>query len=78
MRRLAFLAFLPALALAGDLDLGPKNWRSFEKKIAPAAEELAWQKIAWKSSFYAALEQAQASDQPLLLWAMNGHPLGCT
>jgi hypothetical protein len=75
---LALLAFLPAAALAGDLDLTPKNWRDWKKKIVPAQEELAWQKIAWRASFYAALEEGQKEEKPLLLWAMNGHPLGCT
>ena len=26
----------------------------------------------------AAVFQAHAQDMPILLWAMNGHPLGCT
>jgi len=79
VKRVALLAALPlALAMAGDLELTPGNWRSFREKIVPAKNELAWQTIAWKTSFYAALEQAQSSEQPVLLWAMDGHPLGCT
>jgi hypothetical protein len=24
------------------------------------------------------VKEAQEKDRPILLWAMNGHPLGCT
>ena len=29
-------------------------------------------------SFYIAINEAGKTDRPVLLWAMNGHPLGCT
>ena len=46
--------------------------------ILPKAEELCWQKIHWRPSFWAAVVEAQETEKPILLWAMNGHPLGCT
>jgi len=51
------------------------EWRTL---IEPAPAELAWTEIPWRTSFWSALSEAQASERPLLLWAMNGHPLGCT
>jgi hypothetical protein len=50
-------------------------WRDF---IAPKAEELSWESIPWRATLWGALREAQEQDLPVLLWAMNGHPLGCT
>jgi hypothetical protein len=50
-------------------------WREF---LEPKPEELAFEAIEWRSEFLAAALEAQASRKPILLWAMNGHPLGCT
>lgn len=41
-------------------------------------DEGAWRRIPWRASFWAATLEADAKKKPILLWAMNGHPLGCT
>ena len=46
--------------------------------LEPAPEERAWLEIPWHVSFHSGLEAADRDDRPLLLWLMNGHPLGCT
>lgn len=46
--------------------------------VVPKDEELAWQRIAWHGTLAAGVAQAHATDRPILLWAMNGHPLACT
>ncbi|MCC6405867.1 MAG: hypothetical protein IT453_01785 [Planctomycetes bacterium] len=51
------------------------EWRA---RIAPAENEREWSSIGWRASFWAAVEEANAAEKPILLWAMNGHPLGCT
>ena len=50
-------------------------WRDH---IVPTATEWRWQEIDWRPTFGAGLQEAAATDRPLLLWLMNGHPLGCT
>ena len=50
-------------------------WREF---IKPTSQELAWTKIPWRSTFYDGLIDSDHEQKPLLLWVMNGHPLGCT
>jgi len=50
-------------------------WKDF---IKPTKEELAWAQIPWHSTFYDGLIESDRSQKPLLLWVMNGHPLGCT
>ena len=55
-----------------------RPWREWAEFILPAAEDLRWQEIPWRNSFYSAVCEAQRLDRPILLWAMNGHPLACT
>ena len=54
---------------------GFESWHAF---IRPAADELRWREIPWRASFWRAVVEAQESRRPVLLWAMNGHPMGCT
>ena len=68
---LAVLALAPAQELRGH---SLEEWRAL---IEPAPEELAWADIPWRASFWSAVVEARASERPVLLWAMNGHPLGC-
>ena len=46
--------------------------------IVPRADEMAWRAIPWLGTLAEAVVQAHAQDKPILLWAMNGHPLACT
>ena len=61
---------LPALELA-DLDA----WRAW---IRPGSGEAAFEQIDWIADFAGGLRAAAEAQKPLLFWAMNGHPLGCT
>ena len=51
-----------------------QHWRH----VVPTADELAWRAIPWLGTLAEAVVQAHAQDKPILLWAMNGHPLACT
>ena len=61
---------LPALR---DADLA--RWSTW---IQPARAELAFEEIPWIAGFAEGLRTAERAGRPLLFWAMNGHPLGCT
>jgi hypothetical protein len=50
-------------------------WRDH---LRPCDAERAWERIGWHASFADGLRAANAERKPLLLWIMNGHPLGCT
>lgn len=50
-------------------------WRNY---IKASDTELQWQKLPWKMSFHEGLKEGVKLNKPILLWAMNGHPLGCT
>jgi hypothetical protein len=44
----------------------------------PPATERAWCDVGWRPTLWEAVVEANGSDRPILLWAMNGHPLACT
>ena len=46
--------------------------------IRPSAAEEGWRDVGWRASFGDAVLEAKAAGKPVFLWAMNGHPLGCT
>jgi hypothetical protein len=50
------------------------QWRDF---IRPAREETQWKEIPWRTAFWDGVTEGQAKDKPILVWAMNGHPLAC-
>jgi hypothetical protein len=52
-----------------------ERWRDY---VRPQAKEECYLEIPWRESFYIAINEARKTDRPILLWAMNGHPLGCT
>jgi hypothetical protein len=84
----AVAGLLPASPLAGQAPGGPpararvelndRNYAEWRKHILPDTGELAWQQIPWATTFKDGIVAADAAGKPLLLWTMNGHPLGCT
>ena len=46
--------------------------------VKPAAGEDRWAGIPWRTSLWQAREEAARAGKPILLWEMDGHPLGCT
>ena len=43
-----------------------------------ASPEAPWRTIPWKISLLEAQQEAAQSGKPIFIWAMDGHPLGCT
>jgi hypothetical protein len=46
--------------------------------VRPTKEETAWRDLGWHPTLWGAVVAAHRAKKPILLWAMNGHPLGCT
>ena len=59
-------------------DLQEETFNTWYRSILPKQSELAWRTIGWRGTLGEAWLEAQQKDMPILLWAMNGHPLGCT
>ena len=70
---LAAASTVPAAPTLAGADLA--HWSQL---LEPAAEDTAWLDIPWHASFHDGLQAAAQAERPLLLWLMNGHPLGCT
>lgn len=52
--------------------------QSVRKDVLPGPDEVRWEQVPWQPSFADGVRTAMTEKKPLLLWAMNGHPLGCT
>ena len=52
-----------------------ERWRDY---IRPQVKEESYLEIPWRESLYIAINEAKETERPILLWAMDGHPLGCT
>ncbi len=56
------------------------SWETYGKvrdHVVPAKDELKWLDIGWRPTLWDAMVEAQKDDKPILIWAMNGHPLAC-
>lgn len=67
-----------AVVLAQQPDLTDKTLDRYRALIAPTPEELKFRDVPWRNTLWDAVKDAQKQDKPIVLWAMNGHPLTCT
>jgi hypothetical protein len=56
----------------------PAEFKQLHSIIKPKSVEEKWVRIPWRTSLWEAREQAARDGKPILLWEMDGHPLGCT
>jgi len=55
-----------------------ESFAAWARHLEADPAESRWRQIPWHASFAEGLASASESRKPLLFWAMNGHPLGCT
>ncbi len=55
----------------------PDQFAKVKALIQPERGEDQWAEIPWLASLWQARERAAAEGKPILLWEMDGHPLGC-
>ncbi len=55
----------------------PERIAALQKVIRPCEDEDAFDKIAWLTTIHDARVKAAKEGKPILLWEMDGHPLGC-
>jgi hypothetical protein len=46
--------------------------------VLPDAAESTWESIPWRASLWEGRVAAAREGKPILLWEMDGNPLGCT
>ena len=77
--RMRYTVIPGAIAAQGQVPvLDDKSFEWWRDYVCPQPHEEVYLEIPWRESFYVAINEARKSDRPILLWAMNGHPLGCT
>lgn len=64
------------LDAAGRID--PAKFREWRDLISPAPAETQWRSVPWLVSLWEARRKAAEEGKPILLWEMDGNPLGCT
>jgi hypothetical protein len=69
---LALPAAEPAPSLSAD------RFKEVFALIKPGKDEDKWATIPWQTNLWEARKLAADKGKPLLLWEMDGHPLGCT
>ena len=75
--RTLLAAGFAALALAAE-PTQPQQLKRLQALIRPTANEDNWDRIPWQINLWEARKQAAAQGKPILLWEMDGNPLGCT
>ena len=53
------------------------RFEELRAELVPAADE-PWRTIPWKIALLEAQRQAARERKLIFIWAMDGHPLGCT
>jgi hypothetical protein len=56
----------------------PDQFAALHALVKPTADEEKWLEVPWMASLWEARQRAAALGKPILLWEMDGHPLGCT
>ena len=55
----------------------PEQFSRLHALIKPQSTEEKFMQIAWGTNLWEARKQAARDGKPILLWEMDGHPLGC-
>ena len=69
---------LQALLVLTLQDLTEKTYEKIRDDVLPSANDLKFEAIPWQIRLWDAIVVAQKEDKPILLYAMNGHPMANT
>jgi hypothetical protein len=58
--------------------VAPGQFDRLHRLIRPQPAEQKWEQVPWLTDLWEARRQAAEQGKPILLWEMDGHPLGCT
>jgi hypothetical protein len=71
---IALFAFC-SISMAND-GITPDEFRQLHAELVPGEE--TWKTIPWQTDLLAAQRLAAEQKKLIFIWAMDGHPLGCT
>ena len=83
MKRFAFVFTAIGLALIvvhtrASEPLTDAKFQQLHAKIVGSTKAEKWAEIPWLTDLWEARKLAAREGKPIFMWAMNGHPLGCT
>ena len=58
--------------------IGPAQFQALHAKVAPRGTGELWATIPWQTDLRTARQKSAREGKPILMWVMDGHPLGCT
>jgi hypothetical protein len=77
---LAVVCLIGCFSLTAESSRAGLNQSDFEtlrESLKPDTSE-SWRQIPWRISLLEGQRVAAAEGKPIFIWAMDGHPLGCT
>ena len=69
--------FCGILSIQAHAQLDQADFEKLHADLQPDTTE-PWRQIPWTISVLGAQRIAAAEGKPIFIWAMDGHPLGCT
>jgi hypothetical protein len=76
-RAVVWFSLVSLATPVASAQLTEREFQSLHAELQQPADA-AWRTIPWKISLLEAQADAVAKKKPLFIWAMDGHPLGCT
>ena len=58
--------------------LPEKTFKTLHAAVLGPPSQERWAEIPWQADLAEARRKAARENKPLLMWIMDGHPLGCT
>lgn len=77
---IACIAVVTSTAMSAVItaeELTEARFQKLHAELQPDNSAL-WRSIPWKTSVLTAQQIAAGEKKPIFIWAMDGHPLGCT
>ena len=74
---IAIVTSVATSAAATAEELTEARFQKLHAELQPDNSAL-WRTIPWKTSVLNAQQIAAGEKKPIFIWAMDGHPLGCT
>jgi hypothetical protein len=71
------LLLRPQTNLLAGSGLADSDAAALRKVVPPQPKEDLFDQIPWQTSIWDARKLAAKEGKPILLWEMDGHPLGC-